>query len=249
MVTDYSIFQRFIEKYQEQGFLNIDRNDELIQEIEVMMRANRQFFHVCDLIELRVLFASANSQEIIGISPTEVNLGSLFARSHPSDQPRHNLARAKTLHSAQKLFIARAGQLIQSSHFRQKSRSEGYFNLLYQVNMFYSPMPKPTVFAILVFTDISAFKLSKQGYHYYLGSDLKTFRYPDDDLLKMGHVFSNRELEILALIAEGYDSEIIADKLFLSVNTVNTHRRNILQKSGNVSTLELVIRMKEEGLL
>lgn len=43
---------------------------------------------------------------------------------------------------------------------------------------------------------------------------------------------TKREKEILLLISQGFTSQNIADKLFLSLLTVNTHRRNLLNKLG-----------------
>ena len=42
---------------------------------------------------------------------------------------------------------------------------------------------------------------------------------------------SNREIEILKFIMKEYSSEDIAKKLFISKNTVDTHRKNILEKT------------------
>ncbi len=50
---------------------------------------------------------------------------------------------------------------------------------------------------------------------------------------------SPRERDILILVLEGKSSEDIAESLFISVNTVNTHRRNILRKTGAKSAIEL----------
>ena len=52
---------------------------------------------------------------------------------------------------------------------------------------------------------------------------------------------SERELEIITLIAEGYTNNEIAEKLFLSPHTVNTHRKNILQKLGVNNTAAIVM--------
>jgi DNA-binding NarL/FixJ family response regulator len=38
-------------------------------------------------------------------------------------------------------------------------------------------------------------------------------------------------------------------KLFISPDTVNTHRRNILEKSGKESVAELIYELKERGIL
>ena len=52
---------------------------------------------------------------------------------------------------------------------------------------------------------------------------------------------TNREVEILLLIKKGDTNEGIAKKLFLSINTVKTHRKNIMQKLG-VSNLAGLLR-------
>ena len=44
-------------------------------------------------------------------------------------------------------------------------------------------------------------------------------------------------------------SQEIAEKIFLSLHTVNTHRRNILQKTGYLRIQELVADLKDQGLL
>ena len=43
---------------------------------------------------------------------------------------------------------------------------------------------------------------------------------------------SDREREVLVLVAKGFSSKEIADKLCLSIHTVNSHRKSISQKTG-----------------
>lgn len=50
---------------------------------------------------------------------------------------------------------------------------------------------------------------------------------------------TTRELEVLPLIAEGLQSQEVADRLCIAKNTVDNHRRNILAKLGKHSTAEL----------
>jgi len=100
-----------------------------------------------------------------------------------------------------------------------------------------------------VISNVSWFKMKKQDYHHYKGKDLSLFRFPDEELLKIGHVFSTRELEIIKLIETGLSSKQIADKLFLSVFTVNTHRSNILEKSGKPQISDLIYELKEQGVI
>ena len=59
---------------------------------------------------------------------------------------------------------------------------------------------------------------------------------------------SRREHEILHLVAEGLTTQQIADQLFTSKRTVETHRRNILEKTGCRNTASLVSYASTHGL-
>jgi DNA-binding NarL/FixJ family response regulator len=91
--------------------------------------------------------------------------------------------------------------------------------------------------------------MKKNSFHHYMGDDISLFRFPDKDLVSMGINLSPRELEIVRLIEKGFSSKQIAEKLFLSVYTVNTHRSNILEKTGKAQIPDLIYGLKEQGLL
>ncbi len=57
---------------------------------------------------------------------------------------------------------------------------------------------------------------------------------------KEGILLTRREVEVLRLIAEEYSNPEIAEKLFISIRTVDTHRRNLLEKLGAKNTAGLV---------
>ena len=61
--------------------------------------------------------------------------------------------------------------------------------------------------------------------------------------------FSRRELEVLGLVAQDLSSKEIAFRLGLSVDTVSTHRRNILEKAGLHSSAALVSYAIKHNLL
>ena len=60
---------------------------------------------------------------------------------------------------------------------------------------------------------------------------------------------TDREEEILKLVAEGHSSKEIADILVISVKTVERHRANLLQKLGLRNRLELVRYAIRSGLI
>ncbi len=62
-------------------------------------------------------------------------------------------------------------------------------------------------------------------------------------------LLTDRESEILRFIAVGHTNTEIADMLFLSGHTVNTHRKNILNKIGANNTAGAVLYAVKEGLI
>ncbi len=62
--------------------------------------------------------------------------------------------------------------------------------------------------------------------------------------------FSKREKQIIRMIGKGDTSKIIAEKLFISVDTVKNHRKNILKKAGTKNTIELISKyIGDESIL
>ena len=62
-------------------------------------------------------------------------------------------------------------------------------------------------------------------------------------------VLTNREIEVLKLITKGFINKEIADKLSISLNTVLTHRKNIIAKTGIKTVSGLTIYCISKGLL
>lgn len=60
---------------------------------------------------------------------------------------------------------------------------------------------------------------------------------------------TKREQQILQAIAQGFTSAEIAEKLFISIVTVETHRRNLLQKFAAKNMIELVRIATENDLI
>ena len=60
---------------------------------------------------------------------------------------------------------------------------------------------------------------------------------------------SERELEVLLEICKGLSNQQIADKLFISKRTVDTHRANILEKTGSNNTASLVVYAIKNNLV
>ena len=88
---------------------------------------------------------------------------------------------------------------------------------------------------IRVYTGASATGSSHAGDHEQVAEALR--------------VLSPRELEILKLVAEGYTNQEIADRLVLSIKTVQAHRANVMEKLGLENITQLVRFAIRYGLL
>lgn len=60
---------------------------------------------------------------------------------------------------------------------------------------------------------------------------------------------TGREKDVLELIAEGFSNKQIANKLILSVHTIDSHRKNLLMKFNSKNTAELVKKTMDRGLI
>jgi DNA-binding CsgD family transcriptional regulator len=104
---------------------------------------------------------------------------------------------------------------------------------------------------ILIITDITAFN-DKPDHFYSL-----TLHEDDgeDKLLLSGKVegaeeqISVREREVLALISKGNSSQQIAQQLHISVETVKTHRKKLLEKTNNTNSTDLIRHACAHGWL
>jgi len=246
---NYNLFLRFIEAYLPIGFKGINPDDPLMIELEQMMEKNNQFIYVADIIQMNVIYTSKGSTQMIGVEPADVTPYFFMEATHPDDIQRLNLGRAKIIKMAQDLFIAQKGFALLATNFKIRNATGGYSHFLLQNYLFYASVPYKTVFFLKIHTCIDWCKKIKHGYHYYIGNNMSYFRYPDEEMLQMGNVFTTREFEIIRLIESGLNTEQIAEKLFVSIFTINTHRRNILHKAKKLNLSEVIHDLKEMGLL
>lgn len=104
---------------------------------------------------------------------------------------------------------------------------------------------------------VDSIKETADGGRFFCGQILQTIRREAIDIndLNLSEfncepvAISERELEIIKYIAEGYTNIEIAEKLFLSPHTVNTHRKNILQKLGVNNTASIVMYAVKTNLV
>ncbi|MEE4310377.1 MAG: LuxR C-terminal-related transcriptional regulator [candidate division KSB1 bacterium] len=72
---------------------------------------------------------------------------------------------------------------------------------------------------------------------------------PADDGYLSPDALSERELEVLRLIADGLTNQEIGDRLYISLNTVRTHTKNINSKLNVHNRTQAIARAREQGII
>lgn len=95
----------------------------------------------------------------------------------------------------------------------------------------------------------SIYRIS-DGENYLLQPYGSSFRFYDSKSESMEFSdLTRREKEILILVSQGFASKNIADKLFISMNTVNNHRKNILSKTNSKNITQAISMAKKFGFI
>ena len=191
------------------------------------MKANTSFICYGGLATRLGIHLEHGTQDIDSIWEKEI-----FSRIHPQDLVEKHLEELRFYHFVMSIPTVKRGDYYLHSHLKMKDDSGEYVNVLHR--MFYLSYDANGCarFALclynLSFTDVSE--------HLIINSLTGETLYPEscscDDML------SNREAEILRLIEKGFKSKEIAVGLFISVNTVNRHRQNILKKLQASNSVE-----------
>jgi len=80
----------------------------------------------------------------------------------------------------------------------------------------------------------------------FISSYLKSEK---DKKMKQEVPLSEREMEVLKHMSQGLSNKQIADKLFISIRTVETHKHNLMKKLNIYSTAELVIYAIQNNII
>lgn len=88
------------------------------------------------------------------------------------------------------------------------------------------------LFSVFVFVDLSEYFFK----HYSRDLDISA----NSEILKEKYSLSEREMEVVELLAKGLTNQSISDKLHISVNTVKSHIKRIYKKLNITNRLQLI---------
>ncbi len=96
---------------------------------------------------------------------------------------------------------------------------------------------------------LKAVNIIAEGGNYYADDVKLLLANPEILLLPNPKDFSEREIEVLHFLCKGRNNEQISDILYISENTVATHKRSIMQKAKVKKASELIIWAFKNGMV
>lgn len=214
------------------------------------------YYFILDFFDMQVEYVHTTVKDIIGCSVEDFSLQQVFNVMHPDDAkiiPNKEAAAGEFFYK--KIPPSKICLYKSSYTFRVKDGNGNWKVILHQslpINMTsdYKIHHSLSVHTDITFLNtapddrISFIGLAGEPSYYSLSTDPNAILTSDK-----GFGLSDREKEIIKYLTDGLASKQIADILHISVHTVDTHRRNLLKKTGAKNTLELAATCLKKGLI
>lgn len=234
-----------------------------LQQMAALFTPGLSYYYVMNMHNLELDFISPSVMEVVGVSPGEATIEKLLSAAPPEEvamlEKKESVIRDffyRFLSPAQIPFY----KLIYTYSIRtERGRSQ---NMLHQATALSVSENGKVQHVLSIHTDVTHLNVAKNhklsfisldGNESYLNMDVQQGVF-DPELCSsatqnLSLILTCRELEIVKLLARGNSAKQIADILNLSFNTIRTHRKNMLQKTGCANTTEVVARCLAEGIM
>jgi len=197
-------------------------------------------------------FVSESVTEVFGYNREEVSVNHIMQNIHPDDR-----AWFLNWQEAGAQFLAGLSPERQMKYklrmdYRIKKQNGEYAWIMNQCIVIHNDSAGNVIRNLLIFTDISHLKSGGRHVISCIGMDGEpSFLDVDisNNFCENNNPLSKREMEVLYLLAEGKPSKEIAELLYISKYTVDTHRKNMLLKTGTENSIELINKAIRDGLI
>ncbi|WP_234110854.1 response regulator transcription factor [Chryseobacterium sp. R2A-55] len=195
-----------------------------------------------------------NLGKMHGFEAPPQNLGDIIELVHPDDINFVQEAELMTVEKMKEIGFEHMMHLKSSYCFRMRMASGAYEMFHHQSIPTVRSEEGEFLEAVNIHTHIHHLA-PKNNYHVVVSgigerNDFHKMQWPPNlELHSKPHGLSRRETEIIALLAKGFNTMQISERLCISIHTVRTHRKNILQKTKCRNSSELIGKAFEGGYL
>jgi DNA-binding CsgD family transcriptional regulator len=225
---------------------------ELHKKILDLFHVGRYYYYIVDWHKMELAYLSPEIEDILGYPGDDFDASFLMSLIHPDDHPTYLNNEAAVVDFLQQLPNDKMLKYKMSYDYRIRTSNGNYIRILQQAIALQVDENNNLLFTLGVHTDISHLKKNNASVLSFLGIDGEP-SYIDVKATKIykptPELFTKREKEIISYVLKGYQSNEIAEILFISKYTVDSHRKNVLNKTNTKNTLEFAIKAISEGLI
>ncbi len=247
------LFREYDEVLNSQVFNEKDLNYSILEKhITLLNKLNiveQSSISIFDLYKKKHLYLSSGFESVLGfdIVKAEEEGNEYFnSRVHPDDFIKSLQVGSYFMHFGINLPQNEKKNFKLINEYRIRARDNKYIRVIEQFQALELDRQGNAWLALCILDispdqDIS--KPMKSKMLNFKTGELYSFP-PDLSKIKL----ANREHQILGMISDGMISKEIADKLFISVHTVNTHRQRIIEKMEAKNIYEAIKLARDYGL-
>jgi DNA-binding CsgD family transcriptional regulator len=207
------------------------------------------YYYVFNIFKAEFDVVSPGITNVLGYQPEEMTAAFFVDIVHPDDKPYFLQFERHITQFFKALPFEKIPKYKMQYDMRMLAKNNKYVRVLHQaVQIDYD---ETNYYRTLdVDTDITHIKPYGTPVFSIIGLDGEPSYFNVTDALPLKQsvdLFTRREREILKLIVENKSSRQIASMLYISLHTVNAHRKNILKKANASTTVNLVSKTIEQG--
>ncbi|WP_165764456.1 LuxR C-terminal-related transcriptional regulator [Flavobacterium aurantiibacter] len=246
-----------IARYQEKP-MDVNFELEIHKKLLEIFQVGEYYYYIFNPATASFEYVSDNVRNVMKVEKTtDFTPQYVFENMHPDDQNRFLAHEQKVLQFFSSLTPEQVLKYKVSYDYRLRCGDGSYKWILMQTVTIQSDDSGAVIRVIGVQTDISHLKTNNQpsGLSFIgLDGEKSYYNVPVNEIITVEINentinLTSREKEVLRKIVEGKTSSQIADSLFISIHTVNSHRKKILQKTNSKSISELIIKVLNYNLL
>jgi DNA-binding CsgD family transcriptional regulator len=226
--------------------LDIERHKKMLD----IFHINKYYYFVFNIRKGDFDFVSDEVTELLGYQKQEYNVPFLLQNIHAEDQPWFLNFENKVVEFFSKLTLEQIPNYKVSYDYRIRKKDGEFVRILQQVITISYDEDGRLLRTLGVHTDISHIKQYGKPSLSFIGINGEPSYYNVDvkDVFKASTVqITQREREVLCLVVNGKSSGDIATLLHISKQTVDTHRKNLLNKTETANTAELISKAIRSG--
>lgn len=222
--------------------------------VEALMAQTSTFCYSIDYRTGRFRYIGPGLDRLLGFNPQAWHFHGprkVFKHVHPEDQSCVERICAE-IRRELRFYPPRKRHLLSFAFTCRTADAQGkYLHLYHQITFPHLDKQGNPITDFCVVTDITALQSPHPCMlHVRRNGSRKTETLRTQVFTCLEEVeFSRRELEVLRLVAEGCNSQEISERLFISYNTVCSHRKNLLRKAGVNRTVDLLRFARGLGLV